>query len=66
MSIIPGIETAAPERTETSSGSSEIAELLAGALLERAQVLLDLLGPSPSGNDLRVAHVLDARGGRDR
>ncbi len=23
MSIIPGIETAAPERTETSSGSSE-------------------------------------------
>ena len=43
MSIIPGIETAAPERTETSSGSSLDAEALAGRLLEPPHVLVDLV-----------------------
>ena len=49
MSIIPGIETAAPERTETSSGLSVVAEALAGALLERRDVLVDLVRRDPSG-----------------
>ena len=48
MSIIPGIENTAPERTETSSGLVRVAEALAGALLERVQVLQDLL-PQPLG-----------------
>ena len=63
MSIIPGIENTAPERTETSSGS-RVAEALAGALLERGEVLQDL-GRSPSGSCRRAA-VGAARLGRDR
>ncbi len=34
MSIIPGIENLAPERTLTSSGSSGVAQLLAHLLLD--------------------------------
>ena len=64
MSIIPGIETAAPERTETSSGSSRVAEALAGPLLEPRDVLGDLvLEPL----DLAAARHVGAAGvGRDR
>ena len=43
MSIIPGIDSRAPERTETSSGSSGRAEPLPGLLLEPAERLRDLL-----------------------
>jgi hypothetical protein len=43
VSIMPGIETAAPERTETSSGSFGIAQLLAHQLLELAELLFDLV-----------------------
>ena len=42
MSIIPGIEIAAPERTETSSGSLRVAEALAGLALEGVDVPVDL------------------------
>ena len=42
VSIIPGIETAAPERTETSSGFPVVAEALPGARLEGRDVLVDL------------------------
>ena len=65
VSIIPGIETAAPERTDTSSGSSRVAEALAGLLLERAEVLLDLLF-EPVRQRLAVRHVRAAGVGRDR
>ena len=66
VSSIPGIETRAPERTETSSGSSGVAEPLAGAAA-RAQ-------PAPrrpprSRPVRRLAarlHVGDAGLGRDR
>ena len=37
MSIMPGIETRAPERTETSSGSAVVAELLAGGLFDMGE-----------------------------
>ena len=43
VSIIPGIECTAPERTDTSSGPLGGAEDPAGALLEPAQALLDRL-----------------------
>ncbi len=49
VSIIPGIETAAPERTETSSGSLRVAQPAAHGGLEGRQVLGDLLG-QPSGS----------------
>ena len=42
VSIIPGIENFAPERTDTSSGSSGVAERAAHPLLERREVLVDL------------------------
>ena len=64
MSIIPGIETAAPERTETSSGS-RIAEPLAGLLLEPFQVLVDLV-LEPVGELAAGGHVGAAGVGRDR
>ncbi len=65
MSIIPGIEIAAPERTETSSGIAYVAEALAGRLLERPHVLLDLV-VEPVRNLLAAAQVRAARLGRDR
>ena len=37
VSIMPGIDTAAPERTETSRGSSLVAELPAGGGLQPLQ-----------------------------
>ena len=43
MSIIPGIETAAPERTETSSGSSRRRSACPVVSSSRAHVLVDLL-----------------------
>ena len=64
MSIIPGIEIAAPERTETSSGSAGVAEALAGLLLEPAHVLGDL-GLEAVGEVVR-RHVGAAGVGRDR
>ena len=64
MSIIPGIETAAPERTETRSGSAGIAEPLARRLLEPAHVRRDLaLEPR---RQVTVGHVGAAGVGRDR
>ncbi len=42
VSIIPGMEARAPERTETSRGFSQIAELLAGDLLHLAHIVHDL------------------------
>ena len=61
---MPGIDSRAPERTETSSGSLGVAELLAGALLERRQRLVDLLVEALG--EAVLAHVGDARLGRDR
>ena len=43
MSIIPGIEIAAPERTETRSGSSESPKRFPVLGLERGDVLGDLV-----------------------
>jgi hypothetical protein len=40
---MPGIEARAPERTETSSGF-DVAEALAGQLLDRGQAGVDLVG----------------------
>ena len=42
MSIIPGMETRAPERTETSSGFSGIAEIQPDRALHPVQRVLDL------------------------
>ena len=42
MSIIPGIEIAAPERTDTRSGLRVVAEAFPGALLEGGDVLVHL------------------------
>ena len=49
MSIIPGIETAAPERTETSSGSCVVAEALAGLRLEPARCARSISSSRPAG-----------------
>ena len=48
VSIIPGIETGAPERTETSSGPVGAAEMLAGRGLEPRERLVHL-GAEPDG-----------------
>ena len=42
VSIMPGIESRAPERTDTSSGFFEVAELLAGLLLDGGDAGLHL------------------------
>ena len=39
---MPGIEARAPERTETSSGSLDVAELAADRVADELQGLLDL------------------------
>ena len=59
MSIIPGIETAAPDRTETSSGSSRRAEALAGALLEPA-TCSSTSSSSPSGSSRAAMYARQA------
>ncbi len=56
MSIIPGIDSRAPERTDTSSGSVGVAEAPAGALLRRASAGGDLLG-EPVGEPAAGVHV---------
>ena len=64
VSIIPGIETAAPERTETSSGSEGSPKRLPGTVLERADVLVDL--PPELVRHLARCHRRPAGVGRDR
>ena len=49
VSIMPGIETTAPDRTDTSSGSLRVAQPLAGALLERRQVRVRSRRPGRPG-----------------
>ena len=65
VSIIPGIETAAPERTDTSSGSSGSPKRLPVRSSRAVEVLLDLgletVRKLPAGG-----HVGAARVGRDR
>ena len=65
MSIIPGIETAAPERTETSSGSSGSPKRLP-ALPSSAAMCSATSSSSPSGSSLAGGHVGAAGVGRDR
>ncbi len=55
---MPGMETAAPERTETSSGRSRAAEVTVGRGLEPLQTGLDL-GSEP-GRKLPSLEVGDA------
>ena len=64
MSIIPGIETAAPERTETRSGSDGSPKRLPARSCEPADVLVDLR-PELLG-DLARAHRRAAGVRRDR
>ena len=64
MSIIPGIETAAPERTETSSGSSATPNRLPVRSSSRAHVLVDLL--LEPRRQVAARHVRAAGVGRDR
>ena len=64
VSIIPGMEIAAPERTDTSSGPLGVAEAEPAALLEAADVIVDLL--VEAGRDVVRGHVGAARVGRDR
>ena len=62
MSIIPGMENLAPERTDTSSGSVGVADRLAHGLLEpgsgRRHLGVEALGPA-------AGHVGPAGVGRD-
>ena len=46
---MPGIDARAPERTETSSGLSRVAEALADELLDAREVLRDLACSSAVG-----------------
>ena len=65
VSIIPGIETAAPERTETSSGLPSSPKPLPVRSLERRDVLVDLV--VEARGDLTSAREVRATGlGRDR
>ena len=65
VSIIPGIETAAPERTETSSGSSGSPKRLPLRSSSAPRCALDLV-LEPVRQRLAVRHVRAARVGRDR
>ena len=65
MSIIPGIEIAAPERTDTSSGSSESPKRLPVFSSSAREMLLDL-GLEAVGHRLAVLHVRARGVGRDR
>ncbi len=53
MSIMPGIEKAAPERTETSSGIVRVAKFLADLFFNPLQAFLDLV-PHAIGKALVV------------
>ena len=64
MSIIPGIEIAAPERTETSSGSSGRRSACRSA--PRAGARARRPRPSSPAGSRRVGHVRAAGVGRDR
>ena len=61
VSIMPGIETAAPDRTETSSGLVLSPNFLPCLLLEQRDVLVDLVhqsvGKTAAGLVVRFAHV---------
>lgn len=59
VSIIPGMENGAPERTDTSSGSEGVAELLAAAGLEVRLGSNDLIECAP-GPHVAGTGVLDA------
>ena len=65
VSIIPGIENLAPERTETSSGFFGVAEALAGPALDLAHRLEDVV-PQARGQRLAGREVVVAGLGRDR
>ena len=65
MSIIPGIETAAPERTDTSSGSFVSPKRLPVFGSSAREVLVDLR-LEPVRQRLAVRHVRAAGVGRDR
>ena len=60
---MPGIDTAAPERTDTSSGLSPVTEAAAGRALEPLQRLLDLRLEARA--ELLRLEVLQADGGGD-
>ena len=64
VSIIPGIENAAPERTDTSSGSVRITEPLARLRFERGACLRDFVH-QPVGHHVACGHVRIARFGGD-
>ncbi len=53
MSIIPGIETAAPERTETSSGSSGSPSFLPARSSSAARCF-SISSARPAGNDFAL------------
>ena len=61
---MPGIDTGAPDRTETRSGIVDVAESLAGDLLETLQRGVDF-GAKRVGN-LSLAQVVDAERAGDR
>ena len=65
VSIIPGIETAAPERTETSNGSCGSPKRLPLFSSSAREVLVDLV-LEPVGQLAARRHVRAARVGRDR
>ena len=65
VSIIPGIEIAAPERTETRSGSAGSPKRLPGALL-RARATCSSTSRPELGRDLPGPHRLAAGVRRDR
>ena len=65
MSIIPGIEIAAPGADGHEQRVVAVAEALPGLLLERGHVRVDLLF-EPVRHPAAAAHVRAARLGRDR
>ncbi len=69
VSIIPGIENFAPERTDTSSGSSGLRRGACPSALQRGQVRADLLGRAIGTVPRRYARQAsrgDRESGRDR
>ena len=64
MSIIPGIETAAPERTDTSSGSCGSPKRLPARSSSAAMCCVDL-AVEAVGDLAAAGHVGAARVGRD-
>jgi hypothetical protein len=64
VSIMPGMDIDEPERTETSSGLSAAAELLAGLLFQILHVLQDLV--HCPGRQLILIEIGEAGVGTDR